>query len=164
MDKRILVTYASKAGSTAEIAERIGQAFIERNYAVDILPISRINDLNSYRAVILGSAIRVRNILPEAMSFIQKHQETLHIIPFSIFIVCLSMKDDDACTRKNVREYLDPVYKFVEPASVGLFAGVLNPKRLGLMERMLVKAINASEGDFRRWDQIETWAQNIPTL
>lgn len=163
MDRRVLVAYASKAGSTTEIANEIGKVFTERSFAVDVLPISKVTDLTHYRAVVLGSAIRIGKILPDAMSFIERNQEALKSIPFAMFIVCLTMRKDDPCNRDTVRSYLDPVYKLVEPTSVGLFAGVLNLKRLGMGERMLAKMIQAPEGDFRQWDQIETWARSIPT-
>lgn len=163
MDKRVLVVYASKAGSTAEIAEKIGEALAERSFAVDVLPISMVKNLSQYRAIILGSAIRTGKILPEAMSFIQKNQDMLHTVPFSLFAVCLTLKKDDEINRKTVREYLEPVFQLIEPVSVGLFAGALNLRRLGMVERMMIKALKAAEGDFRKWDQIETWAHAIPT-
>lgn len=164
MDRRVLITYASKAGSTAEIAAKIGETFTQRSFAVDVLPTHMVSNVSRYRAVVLGSAIRVGRILPEAMSFIQKNQDALKGIPFSLFVVCLTMKCDDDVNRKTVGAYLDPVYKLVHPVTVGLFAGVLNTKRLGLMERVLIKAINAAEGDYRQWDQIDAWAQTLPTL
>ena len=163
MDRRVLVAYASKAGSTIEIAAEIGKVFKDRSFAVDVLPINKVTDVTIYRAVVLGSAIRIGKILPEAMSFIERNQETLKTMPFAMFIVCLTLRKDDPCNRETVRAYLDPVYKIVEPASVGLFAGVLNMKRLGMGERMLAKMIQAPEGDFRQWDQIDTWARSLPT-
>ena len=164
MDRRVLVAYASKAGSTAEIAEEIGKVFAERSFAVDVLPAKNVTDLSRYRAVVLGSAIRIGKILPDAMSFIERNQETLRNIPFSLFVVCLTMREDESCNRQTVRGYLDPVYKLVEPARLGLFAGALNSKRLGLSERMLMKALKAADGDYRQWDQIDDWARGLPTL
>lgn len=163
MDKRVLVAYASKAGSTAEIAEKIGEVLKEHSFSVDVLPISMVHTLSQYRAIILGSAIRTGKILPEAMSFIEKNQDLLHAVPFSLFVVCLTMKKDDEINRKTVHEYLVPVFQLVEPAKVGLFAGALNVKRLGIVERMIIKALKAVEGDYRRWDQIESWAHAVPT-
>lgn len=163
MDRRVLVAYASKAGSTIEIANEIGEIFKERSFAVDVLPVNQVTGLSPYRAVVLGSAIRTGKLLPEAMSFIEHNHDALKAVPFSLFIVCLTMRTDDALNRKTVQAYLDPVYKIIEPASVGLFAGVLNMKRLGMGERMLVKMIQAPEGDFRQWDQIDTWARSLPT-
>ena len=41
MENRVFVTYASKAGSTAEIVVKIGEALAKRGVAVDLLPVSK---------------------------------------------------------------------------------------------------------------------------
>ena len=58
MNNRILVTYASRAGSTAGVAEAIGKTLIERGAQVDMLPMQDVKDLTPYSAVVAGSAIR----------------------------------------------------------------------------------------------------------
>lgn len=45
MNNRILVTYASRAGSTAGLAEAIGKTLIERGSQVDVLPMQVVKDL-----------------------------------------------------------------------------------------------------------------------
>ena len=39
MNKRVLVTYATRAGSTAEIAQAIAGTLAARGYAVDVKPV-----------------------------------------------------------------------------------------------------------------------------
>ena len=58
MSQKILITYASRTGSTAEIAEAIGKTLSEENAQVDILPMQAVKDPSPYQAVIVGSAIR----------------------------------------------------------------------------------------------------------
>lgn len=62
MNERILVAYATKAGSTAEVAEVIGQVLRETGATVDVLPARAVEDLTPYRAVIIGSAVRMERI------------------------------------------------------------------------------------------------------
>ena len=64
MSSRILVTYASRAGSTASIAEAIGKTLIEGGAQVDVIPMNEVKDLSAYRAVVAGSAIRGSKWLP----------------------------------------------------------------------------------------------------
>ncbi len=75
MENRILIAYATKAGSTAGIAQRVGEVLARRGTVVDVLPVAKVGDLAPYRAVVLGSAIRLGKLLPEAMAFIELHQE-----------------------------------------------------------------------------------------
>ncbi len=63
MSGKILVTYASRAGSTAGIAKTIGETLAENGAQVDVLPMQDVQDLSSYRAVVAGSAIRGANSL-----------------------------------------------------------------------------------------------------
>jgi len=58
MPNKILVAYASRAGSTAGVAEAIGKTLIESGAQVDVIPMKDVKDLTPYRAVIAGSAIR----------------------------------------------------------------------------------------------------------
>jgi len=161
MTDRILVTYASKAGSTAEVAARIGETLAARGLPVDVLPIGKVKDLAPYRQVILGSAVRISSPLPEAVKFVEANQAALQQKSFSAFLVCMTMKDDNEETRKTVSAYVEPIRALVKPASEGLFAGVIDPSKVNLLDKMAIKMIKAPIGDFRQWDQITAWAENL---
>ena len=42
-----------------------------------------------------------------------------------------------------------------------MFFGALDHDKLGFGERMMVKAVKAPQGDFRDWDAIAGWADEI---
>ena len=159
---RVLVAYASKAGSTAGIAARIAETLAQRGAAVDLRPAALVSDLAPYRAVVAGSAIRTGHLLPEMMSFIEKNQAALQQKPFSAFIACMTLAQDTPANRQTVSAYLDPLRALVRPASEGLFAGVMDLDRLPLFERLIILAMQAPRGDFRSWDAIRAWANSLP--
>ncbi len=162
MNKRILVTYSSKAGSTAGVAAKIGEVLSKQNLAVDVLPVSKAGDLSAYSAIISGSAIRMGRVMPETLKFIEKNQQVLQQKPFGVFVVCLTMREDTEANRATVSAYLDPVRALVKPASEGLFAGALVASKVGLLDRLIMSAMKAPEGDYRNWAQISAWAQDAP--
>lgn len=163
MNNRILVTYATKAGSTSEIAAKVGEILTQKGVSVDLLPIRKVNgDLFAYQAVVVGSVIRIGSVLPEVKTFIEKNQAILKQKPFSIFIGCMTLAEDTEENRKTVRAYLDPIRAMVKPTSEGLFAGAMMAKRLPLFERLIMKMMKTPEGDFRNWEQITSWAERIP--
>jgi len=88
MGDRILVAYAGRCGSTAEVAEAIGRTIADGKTAVDVQRVQDVTDLTRYRAVVLGSAVRVGKWLPEAMEFIKAHQSLLNRMPVAYFQVC----------------------------------------------------------------------------
>ncbi|MCJ7567988.1 MAG: flavodoxin domain-containing protein [Anaerolineales bacterium] len=77
MDTRILVTYATKYGATAEIAEKIGQVILQAGLPTDILPTDRVSDLAPYEAIVLGSAVYVGQWRKEAASFLEANEKTM---------------------------------------------------------------------------------------
>lgn len=161
MTNRILVAYATKAGSTAEVAAWVGEIVGQHAAAVDVLPIGKVKDLSPYQQVVLGSAIRIGNVLPEMTRFIQANQGALQGKPFHIFVCCMTLEKDTPENRATMSAYLDPVRALVQPASEGLFAGVMDLKKISLLERMMMKTMKAPTGDFRDWEAIGAWTKSI---
>jgi menaquinone-dependent protoporphyrinogen oxidase len=87
----ILVTYASRSGSTAGIAEEIGHVLTQQGILVDVRPMQEVNDITAYQAVVAGSAIRQEQWLPEAIHFIETHQRELAEKPVATFLVCMAL-------------------------------------------------------------------------
>jgi menaquinone-dependent protoporphyrinogen oxidase len=169
MSDKILVTYASRTGSTIGVAEAIGRTLAKSDVQVDVRPMDEIKDLVPYRAVVAGSAIQNKLWLPEAMQFIQTHQAALTRKPFAAFLVCMTLTISNGKYRENVTGFLQPVRALVQPVSEGLFAGALDISKVPsfrdrLMFRLSVILGVWSEGDHRDWDAIHAWAENIRPL
>lgn len=170
MPDKILVTYASRLGSTAEVAEAIGQTLRDSGTEVDVLRMQDVTNLTPYRAVIAGSAIRSNQWLPEAMQFMQQHQAALRQKPFAVFLVCLTlaMKNGEKY-RSHAATFLDPVRALVKPVSEGLFAGVLNIGKIESFSKRLQFRLSVmfgvwKEGDHRDWNAIRAWAASLGPL
>ena len=162
---KILVTYATKAGSTAEVAAEIGRVIESKGGCqVDVCPVGKLNGVDGYDAVVIGSAIRAGKWLPEATKFVEKHRDALGRVPVALFAVCLTLKDDTEENRRTVAAYLDPVRQVVQPVEVGLFAGVMDYSKLPFILRLLMKAMKSPQGDFRDWEAITSWATDIAAV
>lgn len=164
MSDSVLVTYASKVGSTAQVAREIAEVLRDAEIETDLRPVTDVMEVDPYRAVVLGSAIRFGKVLPEALRFVEKHRLALRQIPVAYFVVCMTMQEDNEINRDTVRAYLDPLIALVPPADIALFAGEINIKKLAPMLRMLVKAMDFPQGDFRNWETIRGWAEGLPAL
>jgi menaquinone-dependent protoporphyrinogen oxidase len=170
MAAEILVTYASRSGSTAEVAEAIGRTLAEGGLKVDVRPMGEVTDLSPYRAVVAGSAIHGNQWLPEAMEFVRAQRQELARRPFACFLVCITMAMRGANRyRAGVSSWLQPVRDLVRPVSEGLFAGRLDFDRLppcretrGL--RMAVALGIFPRGDRRDWEAVRGWAESLPPL
>ena len=167
MSNRILVTYASRTGSTAEIANAIGKTLSESGAQVDVIPMGDVKDLSEYRSVVAGSAIRGSKWLPEAVQFIQTHRSTLAQKRFAMFTVCITMAMKNAENyRSGVMGWIAPVRVLVKPVSEGLFAGRLDFSKLPFSRDTLLFRIAVAlgifpRGDHRDWNAVRTWAEGL---
>jgi menaquinone-dependent protoporphyrinogen oxidase len=170
MTHKILVTYASRAGSTAEVAQAIGRILSEDGVQVDVLPMEAVTDLSGYQAVVAGSAIRNSRWLPEAIQFIRAHQATLRHKSFAMFTVCITLAvSDNDQYRAGVATWVSPVRAMVRPLSEGLFAGMLDFRKLPLdWDTLKVRATVAlgifPRGDHRDWKAIHAWAESLKPM
>ena len=75
MEKRALVTYASKYGSTGGVADAIGKELCSKEVAADVLLIKNVNNISSYQAVVIGSAIYMGKWMSEAVDFLKNNRD-----------------------------------------------------------------------------------------
>lgn len=162
--KRILIAYASRAGSTAEVAEKIGEVLESLGFYVDVKSVKDITSINDYDGIIIGSAVRKFRLLPETVRFARRFSNLFMNKPVAYFIVCLTMKEDSEKSRKIALGYLKPLYDIKEPIDVGLFAGKMDYSKLSFIWRKLFSSLKKKEleeGDFRNWDLITDWAKRV---
>lgn len=165
MTRNILVAYASQGGSTAGIAEAIGQTLYINSAHVDVLPYKSVTNLNQYQAVVCGSAVHSGKWMPEAMEFIERHHSALRQIPTAVFQVCMMLASKNEQYRRMVPGWLEPIREKISPSAEGNFAGALWPdkyakfsERLGL--RIFLASVKLKAGDYRDWEAVRTWAES----
>jgi len=144
----------------------MGDVLCDMGASVDVRLVENVKDLSPYQAVIVGSAIRRGNWLPEATAFVKSNQDALSRLPMAYFVVCLTMKDDTPENRDKALAYLDPIRKDaprIIPAAVGFFPGVLDFSKLSFVNQAIFKAKGVSEGDYRNLAAEKGWASNVGT-
>jgi menaquinone-dependent protoporphyrinogen IX oxidase len=192
--KKILVTYATMSGSTAEVALAVGEVLIQFGNEVDVLPLEKVADLNAYKAVVIGAPM-VIGWHRSALKFLVKNCQVLRQIPLAAFATGMSLTSagetevssvsvfiDKALAKPvkkvgrpslkerhtDINHYAAPIIKAAGPAhlvSIAFFGGRLEYHRLKLPAKLFVMlVIQASPGDRRNWDAIRSWAGSLPQL
>ena len=160
---RVLISAASRHGSTTEIARAIGNTLITKHIAVDIVPPAAVDSIEDYDAVILGSAVYEGHWVAAARDFAIRLRDPLaarHVWLFS------SGPVGDP-SRKLVRSMeQDPadVTRIKQDISVRghqMFAGKLDPQALSIAQRASLLVFRGMRGDFRDWAVITQWADGI---
>ena len=157
--RSILLAYATRYGSTQEVAETITAALREAGFEVDVQPMQEVKTLDHYDAVVLGAAIYNARWHPDAHYFLSQYQETLRKRPVAIFALGPLSTSDAAMMRS--RRQLDKElekYSWLKPVAVEMFVGKMDPAKLGFFERLISAA-----SDHRDWEAIRAWANELPT-
>lgn len=163
MEGKVLVAYATKYGATAEIAEKIGAVLRGAGLAVEVLPAEQVSNPSAYRAFVLGSAVYVGQWRKEAVEFLETNEKLLAERPVWFFSSGPTGEGDPVELMKGFRfpEAQQAIADRVRPRDIAFFHGELDPQKLNLPERLLVKGIKAPTGDFRDWPAITAWAEVI---
>lgn len=159
----VLVAAASRHGATAEIAERIGAGLAERGLPVDVKQLGEVEDLGSYDAVVLGSAVYLGKWLKEGIRFVDAHAGELAERPTWLFgsgsiVGDPPVGDDPNAMRAS---FVEALIAATGAREHKLFAGKLDSSSLSVREKLPVKMAGGREGDWRDWDAVDAWTASI---
>lgn len=168
---RILVIYSSRYGATGAIAERLGGKLIAAGHEVVVRPVKGVGDLTGFDGFVIGSAVYFGKWRKDAAEFVRRHAGELGdgrpVWLFSSGPLGTEETDDqgrDLRTEAIPRE-ISEFQESIRPRGHRVFFGVLEPKRLGLRDRLIRKLPAGRgllpEGDFRSWGEIDAWAIEI---
>ena len=163
MDTRVLVAYATKYGATAEIAEKIGQVLRQAGLQTDVLPADRVSDLSPYRAVVLGSAVYIGQWQKKAATFLRANEKALAQRPVWLFSSGPTGEGDPVQLLKGWRlpQSQQVIADRIHTRDIAVFHGAVDPKKMNLIEKWMIKNVKAPLGDFRDWAAINAWAKAI---
>jgi menaquinone-dependent protoporphyrinogen oxidase len=190
--KKILVTYGTMAGSTAEVAQAVGEEIAKSGSEVEVLSLNQVQDLDDYDAVVVGAPM-IMGWHRGALRFLKKHRRALQRIPLAAFVTAMSLTQtgetsvagvpvyvDEELPKPPAQEdrltfreryarlsnYLGPILKATRPAkpvSIGVFGGRLEYGRLKWWAVLFAMLIvQAPAGERRNWPAIRSWAAALP--
>lgn len=191
--KRILVTYATMSGSTADVAQVVADEIARSGLQVDVLPLDLVTDIEAYGGVVVGAPM-IMGYHPAALRFLRKYRTPLHRIPLAVFVTAMSVTKTDEKSAGDVPVHLDdklpnapkkignlsfreryarlsnylrPILRAVrpvKPVSIGVFGGRLEYGRLKWWAVLFVMLfIQAPARDLRDWTAIQAWSASLPS-
>ena len=163
MDKKVLVAYGSKHGATQEIGERIGKKLEENNFSVDVMPVNKVGNLSDYGAVLVGSGVYIGQWVKEAVKFVQGNEDALQHMPVWIFSSGPTGEGDASelvqgwKIPRSIQESVDQI----QPKGIVVFHGAIDDEKLSWLERWMIGRVGSTKGDYRDWDHIDQWANDV---
>jgi menaquinone-dependent protoporphyrinogen oxidase len=194
MMNKILLSYATMAGSTAEVAKAVGEEIAKNGLRVEILPLGEVTDLEDYYGVVIGGPM-ILGWHRDALRFLRKNRDSLQRMPLAVFVTAMSLtqsgdtrvdgvpvyvdeklpKPPEKEGHLNFREryarlsnYIRPILRATQPAkpeAIGIFGGRLEYGRLKWWAVLFAMLIiQAPAGDRRNWEAIREWAASLQTV
>ncbi|RJQ51638.1 MAG: flavodoxin [Actinobacteria bacterium] len=167
MASSILVSYATRYGSTQEVADAIGARLRELGFQVDVRPVRDVAGLEGYDAVVLGTPFYIGSMLKDARQFLERHRAGLEQMPVAIFALGPTRREEDMeAARAQLDEALAKT-PWLKAVAAEMFVGKYDPARLRFLDK-LVAILPASPlhgvgaHDERDWDAIGAWANGLP--
>jgi menaquinone-dependent protoporphyrinogen oxidase len=162
VSRSVLVAYATRYGSTQEVAEAVAAALRESGLAVDLQPMRQVRSLEAYGAVVLGAPLIMYRWHKDALRFLSRHRRALTERPVVVFALGPVHDPHDEEEWQNSRAQFDKAlarFPWLKPVAQEVFGGKFDPEKLAFPINLLAGKEPAS--DLRDWDAIRAWAGDL---
>jgi menaquinone-dependent protoporphyrinogen oxidase len=162
MSAPILVVYATRSGSTQEVAEAIGTALGEAGFSVDVQRLPAKGTLDRYHAVVLGAPLYMFRRHKDALRFLAGSRKALE--DRSTVVFALGPFNDVQKEWREVRAQFDTELAkspWFKPVAVEVFGGKFDPAKLGLPYTLIPAMKKLPPSDIRDWDAVRGWAEEL---
>jgi menaquinone-dependent protoporphyrinogen oxidase len=159
---KILVAYATKYGSTAEVAEAIAKSLETLKAEVLLLPLNKVRSLSGIDAVVMGAPFYMFRWHKDAILFLSRFDGKLQKVPTAVF--ALGPFHDVESEWLEIRGQLDrelTKFPWFQPIDVKLFGGKFDPVSLTFPFNMIPALKELPASDIRDWAAISLWAKTV---
>ncbi len=174
---KALVAFGTRYGSTARIAEVIGEELRTKGFEVDVLDLRSGpgNGVKGYDLVVLGSSVFIGKWTKEAQEFIGSSSGDLAGKRVALFVSCSDVlfPEKVEAGRKMYLEDVAAGMPGMTPVALGMFGGVIDFERYSTMTRVLLAGVGTKKAlkergigttrpyDYRNWEEIRGWARSL---
>ncbi len=188
---RILLVYATRHGSTQEVADTVAEELRAGGTKVDVRVTDNAPGPGGYDAVVVGGPM-IMGWHRQAAKYVKTHRRELAQVPTALFITAASLTEDgaeevqgvpvvkdpwlvkaprDAAKLSRKERYALPSHYLggilkkcapLKPRTVAFFAGSLDLTGMNAIEKLFVLlVIGATPGDGRNFKMIREWAAGL---
>lgn len=133
---KVLIAYRTRYGAAAFCAQRLSERLRGQSVVVD-LAASRPPSARDFDAVLIGGSIYGGKVQREVTSFCEREERALRERPVGLFLCCLLQGERaEAQLRSSFPDWLS-----AHAFQTAIFGGILEPRKLGLLDRLLVASV-----------------------
>lgn len=158
---RILITHASRAGATTDVAGIIADSLTQRGHETTTTPVAEAPSPDGFDLVVLGSGIHATAWYGDALAWLERNADQLQG-RLALFNVCLNAADP--AKREVTLGYNGPAADLAAPLAQESFAGRYVPQRVSFWKRVFMRTMQARPKDHVAPDVIRRWAAELDSL
>jgi menaquinone-dependent protoporphyrinogen oxidase len=154
----VLIAYASRHGTTHEVADAIAQTLEALGLAVVVEEAGHVREISDFDAIIIGGGLYMGKWHADARRLLKRHRRDLAQKRLAVFAMGPDSLDEAKVTEsRNQLERALAATPELEPIAAAIFGGALKPENW----RFPLNRMPAF--DARDWNAITSWAQEIAT-
>ena len=165
MSDKILIGYATRSGSTQEVAEAITAAFREKEMEADCQRLRDMRSLGGYRMVVVGAPLYMFHWHKDAFAFLNRNRAALSTLPVAVF--SLGPFHDEEKEWQDIRAQFDhelAALPWFAPIARQVFGGKFDPAKLRFPMNLIPALKKMPASDIRNWGAIRAWAGSLQTV
>ncbi len=162
MSEPVFVGYATRSGSTREVAETIAAAMRESGVDVVCQPLRRTGELAGYGMAVIGAPLFMFHWHKDARGFLSRHRQALEQLPVAVF--ALGPFHDEEKEWQEVRAQFDKELarvSWLAPVARQVFGGKFDPATLRFPMNLIPALKKMPASDIRNWEEIRAWAHAL---
>ncbi len=162
MEDVVLVTFATRYGSTAETAEAVADTLRNRGVIVEVRTAQSVASTERYRAVVLGAALYMGRLHKDARHLLSANQCMLAKIPVALFVPgpVHTVEKEWADAQKQLDKELKN-FPWLSPVARQIVGGKFDPASLGFPFSLMPVMRKMPASDARDWVAIRAWASDL---
>jgi menaquinone-dependent protoporphyrinogen oxidase len=163
----VLVAYATKYGSTIEVAAAVATTLRDGGMAVEVRAAREVTTLEQYDAVVLGAPLYIGRWPRDARRFLSRHRQDLAKRPVAIFALGPIGTDPEELQGSKMQlKGMLAKHAWLTPVRVEVFVGKYDPARLRFPDSLLARLpasplYQKPASDNRDWAAIRAWARGL---
>lgn len=167
----ILLTYSTTDGHTIKISQKMQHIMEQQGHKVTLLPINEVDGetLKQHDKTVIGASIRYGKHQKQVVNFIEQHKAQLESKPSAFYTVNLVARKPEKC-QPDTNPYIIKLMAQLawQPNLQGVFAGRLNYKKYGFLDRNMIRFIMwmtkgptdpTTDQEFTDWNSVDQFAR-----
>jgi menaquinone-dependent protoporphyrinogen oxidase len=163
MSTKLLVAFATRYGSTQEVAEAITTTLRDSGAEVELQLLREVRSVTGYTGIVLGAPLFMFRWHKDALGFLKRHRTALMQLPVAVFALGPVRDPHDEEEWRNSQVQLDEElakFPWFKPVALQMFGGKFDPSSLSFPIRAMSGKAPAT--DIRDWEAIRVWTGELP--